>query len=129
MSKYPNLSLLLGINEGKGEGLLQLCKKSKVHDSFYGKVHDSFYGKVHDSFYGKVHDTWKCRSLMCLPGYTKRDGFCVLRDATTHISGAGEISIVLQHETEGSRSKERGKDVFYISTNINSRFKMILYSL
>ncbi|GFS83563.1 g-protein coupled receptor Mth2 [Nephila pilipes] len=96
-----SLSLLLDINEGKGKGLVQLCEYEEVHDPFWGK----------------------CRSLMCLPGYTRRKGLCVLRDASIGISGSGDTSIVLQPETEDSGIKESGKGVLYTSGNINSYFQ------
>ncbi|GFT82717.1 probable G-protein coupled receptor Mth-like 11 [Nephila pilipes] len=107
LTSYVNipksLSLLLDINEEKEEGLVQLCDNGEVYDPFWRK----------------------CRSLMCLPGYTKRDGLCVHRNASVGVSGRGDTSIVLQPVTVDSGIKEVGNDVLFTSTNINTRFQNV----
>ncbi|GFQ77329.1 g-protein coupled receptor Mth2 [Trichonephila clavata] len=105
---HDSFSLLLDINEGKGEevGLIQLCENGEVYDPFFRK----------------------CRSLMCLPGYMKRDDYCVLRDTSgesVEVSGSGKTSIVVLPETEDVDSKESGNGVSYTSGNLNSHFQNV----
>ncbi|GFT82698.1 g-protein coupled receptor Mth2 [Nephila pilipes] len=95
-----SLTLLLDINDGKGEGFIQLCENGEVYDPFWRK----------------------CRSLQCLPGYTKRDGFCVLTDESIGVSGGGDSSIE-QPETGDSGNNESGNGVLYTSGNISNHYK------
>ncbi|GFT14265.1 g-protein coupled receptor Mth2 [Nephila pilipes] len=94
-----SLTLLLDINEGKGEevGQIQLCENGEVYDPFFRK----------------------CRSLKCLPGYMKRDGFCVLRNASIGDSGSGDSSTVLQPKIDESEGKETSGTPVLLQFQVN----------
>ncbi|GFS78220.1 g-protein coupled receptor Mth2 [Nephila pilipes] len=97
----PNfLSFLWDINKGKGKDPIQLCENGEVYDPFFKK----------------------CRSLMCLPGYMKRNKFCVFRDASIDISGSNNTSIALQPESEDIGNKESRNGT---SGNRNSFFQNV----